>query len=577
MADETPQVTSPTNPTDGTPATAGVAMSPAHAVAPALQPTPWATAGSARPPHSHTESTLAPTSEYVRIFLLLWIVRYIPRGISKFVFGERTVDWVKKPINMFLQHPTEKYANRIMGVLDKYKHLPEVEHFLSVVKEIKPEHELTEVGRKAVANKLAEAIEPLQKLQTADGKGPYQEIYQELRRTVFRPLQANASVDVSHALMGIRAAEHHPNKLMSKVRSADKKWTLSEDYFGRVRNLVRATMDDMAYSLLIGLGSAGFSIRYSMLVRQDIKNLFSEAVAYEKDIPVDKVTFKDISQSDNTIIQQTVHNYWKKLGQRLATDGLFFAAVPLKNDSITDVLLGVKGYTIVNETWNRKTTMFEDVISFVNSKINPRNGLGQPIGTGEVFDLYQHYMETSHPDKAFSNVIAQGGEEGLRWAKAQPIFQRMTELMNQTYAYKHATVIDPQTGTAVQQADFALPKFIYMLGHDLIDPHLPEQTMALIEIANARGIPAVKEAQKMLASGINLNEVIGHYQVNINAVMAKAEIPTSEKNGVIAKGSTIQLDAAPQVTRDHPVTKISVETIRDHSLPDKLPSLQAAT
>ncbi|MEJ0009183.1 MAG: hypothetical protein WDN72_00715 [Alphaproteobacteria bacterium] len=41
---------------------------------------------------------------------------------------------------------------------------------------------------------------------------------------------------------------------------------------------------------------------------------------------------------------------------------------------ITDTLIGVKGLVALVDTWNRKTTMFEDLVTFVNNKINPRNG-----------------------------------------------------------------------------------------------------------------------------------------------------------------------------------------------------------
>ncbi len=454
MADITPQSPIITNPPDGnSPSAPTVAPAPSLALA---TTTPWAAVGSARPPHTKTESTLAPTSEFMRYVLAALPSRYILRGGFGLAFNA----------------PSTRGHGIGKAILDFF------------------------------------------------GK--------------------------------------------------------PGDFFHLKHNWSRDRAEAAGYNASLGIGSLILTTSYSATVYRDIKNIFSEAVGEEFGKPASEVNFNDIQNSKNKIVQKTLDNFWQKLAGRLAIDSLFIPASFLRNTAAGDLVLGLKGGALFLETWKRKTTMFEDLVTFVNNKINPNNGLGQPIVIGEVFDLYQHYTNQFHPDKMFGNVLEQGGEEGLRWSKSQPIFQRMTELMNNTYAYKHQTVIDPATGFAARNASFGLPKFIYMLGHDLIDPALPEQTMALIEIANARGIPAVKEAQKMLASGINLNEVMGHYQITLEA-LTKPATSMSEKNGVLPKGSTMQLDAAPATAKDHPVTKISVETIRDHGLPDKMPALQAAT
>ncbi|MFM9889316.1 MAG: hypothetical protein ACKVOE_01535 [Rickettsiales bacterium] len=302
-------------------------------------------------------------------------------------------------------------------------------------------------------------------------------------------------------------------------------------------------LEAAAYSTMVGLGSGYLSYSYGKLVRSDIENLFRETVGYEMGIPQEKVTFDDIKRSKNAIVLQTVHNYHIKLAERLGTDALFLAAAPLKSEGLTDLLLGTKGIQIFADTWKRKTTMFEDLITFVNNKINPRNGIGQPIGVGEVFDLYQHYAERFHPEKMFTNVLEAGTGEGVRWAQSQPIFQRLTELMNLTYAYKHSTMLGPD-GHAIKQADFTLPKLIYLLGHDLINIDKPEQTLTAIELANRYGIDAVKQMESQLAAGATLAQVQQHFPYPANPNPHEAQ-KGDEKNGVIAKGSTMQLDSAP--------------------------------
>lgn len=317
-----------------------------------------------------------------------------------------------------------------------------------------------------------------------------------------------------------------------------------------------------SYGLSLGLGSMLLTRSYSRTVHDDIQNLFCETVGDELGKPHADVTFNDIQRSDNKIIQRTLENFRSKTLHRYLTDLLFLPAALMRKEGLVDFALGVKGVQLFADTWKRKTTMFEDLITFVNNKINPRNGLGQPINQGELFDLYQHYTETFQPDRMFTNVVERGTGEGAHWATSQPIFQRMTDLMNQTYAYKHRAVIDPKTGHAVHQADFALPKFIYLLGHDLIDINKPEQTLATIEIANRYGMQAVKDVTTQLSHGVPLAQATTHYPY---PAPTPAEQPTtSEKNAVIHKGSTRQLDAAP-------VTKIDAETVK-HIAPLALPA-----
>ncbi len=395
---------------------------------------------SSTPLHTQTQSTLAPTAEFTRIFLLAWIIRYIFRGASGTLFEE---------------------AQKTPGI------------------------------RNAIINALS-----------APGRA------------------------------------------------------LKNSFFPKVS---LTQMEAATYAGAIGVGSGWLSYRYSRMVKSDIQNIFSEAVAYEKDKPVSAITFDDIKESDNHIVQRTVENHRSKLRSRLGTDAMFFGAAVLRSAHITDFLLGIKGLQIFSDTWKRKTTMFEDLITFINNKINPRNGLGQAITVGEIFDLYQHYSEMFAPTKMFHNVLERSTEEGARWAQSQPIFQRITELMNLTYAYKHSSVIDPTTGRAVPQADFALPKFIYLLGHDLIDVNQPQQTLVTIEIANRFGIGAVKEMQVMLKNGGTLEDIVQRFPVPL-APQSDKKKEVDDKNGVIAKGSTMQLDQA-----DMPQTKIDTDSILGHT------------
>ena len=305
----------------------------------------------------------------------------------------------------------------------------------------------------------------------------------------------------------------------------------------------------VVYDFALGLGSLWLTHSYTSLVMKDIKTLFGETVGMELGKPAEEVTNSDINRSQNVIVKRTLDNYKRKCWERYGADALFFTRPLLylmkapMVPPVGDMMIGVKAAQALSDTWKRKTTLFEDLVTFVNNKINPRNGLGQPIGQGEIFDLYQHYADTFYPDKMFQNVLTHDSADSERWNKSQPIFQRLTELINQTYAYKHsATSADaaPYAGGA----DFALPKLIHLLGNNYIDPDQPERTLTAIEIANTRGVSALKQMDALLAQGRTLAQVRTQFNVTL-PLKSAAKNDVAENNGVIAKGSTMQLDAAP--------------------------------
>lgn len=445
----------------------------------ALPPTSRPTSGM-NPLHSKTESTLAPTSEFTRLFLLGWIVRYIFRGGSKEAFDSGALAFIRRPMARLIESKAFKETDKINAILktagDEIKALTPAFHSVaSDTERVAPWFRGIFRAEKGLTEPQWNAAQSLQKK--------------------LRPV-----------LRKWRGDEKETAHILKEAITADGKPIADAGLF----KTISTAMGNRAYSLSLGVGSTVLSLTYSAMVRRDIRNMFSEAVAYEKGISPDQVKFSDIAASDNRIIQRTVHNYRLKLAQRLGTDALFFAAAPLKSEGITDALLGVKGVQIFAETWKRTPTLFEDIVTLVNNTINPRNGLGQPLKVGEVFDLYQHYTEQFSPHKMFHNVLERGSGEGAVWAESQPIFQRITQLMNLTYAYKHPTILDA-AGQTVAQANFPLPKLIYLLGHDLIDPREPARTLTYLEVANRYGMEEVREMEAMLKAGAHLEDVLRKY------------------------------------------------------------------
>ncbi len=328
----------------------------------------------------------------------------------------------------------------------------------------------------------------------------------------------------------------------------------------------------------IGIGSAVLSTTYSNMVKSDIMNLFSEAVGFEHNKPHASITMKDLRQSENRIVAKTLENWNAKTTTRLLTDALFFVA-PLLNlfpklrpflqaenriERMGDFALGVKGVQLFAETWKRQPTLFEHITALVNNKINPKNGLGQAITVGEVFDLYQHYHFQFNPQKAFTNVFDNDTGETHTWSGGKPVFDRMTELLNLTYSYKHATSLDPKTGEPIRAANFTLPKFIYLLGNDMIDPAKPEQTLMYIELASTHGMEAVKSARQLLAQGQTIAQITERFPVTINTTRSTPETlaPTTSKKGTKPIAEEVPPSVLEPIERSSTGTLVSNEQSR---------------
>ncbi len=497
--------------------------------------------GTVEPRRSHTQahpvtaphtkaglSTISSPEPYIRIFLLAWAVRYIPRGVLGELFDSGTFRRIKEPMNEFIGNNfLKRHLERIGKVIAENKEL---------VQAVRADETLLEKGKSG------------------------QTLYEKMRAATDH-WRGDASEQVPFIIKGLK--EGKDGVLEISRRSEDM-----------LRKTIRRRLYDMCYSTALFIGSTTLTLKYSALVREDIKNLFSETVALEKGIAPEDVRFSDIARSENKIIRHTIENYQSKRNWRLVSDSAFLLTAPLKSMHITDALLGLKGWQMFRDTQHRTPTVFEDLITFVNNKINPVNGLGQPVNMGEVFDLYQHYERAYAPQRAFVGVIEHEQSEGARWADNQLIFQRMTELLNKTYAYKHTSIVDKDTGLTALQADFALPKFMYLLGHDLIDVYDPQKTLITVEIANSHGIHAVKDMQKMLAEGKTLDAVTKRYPIAI-PTPARQEM-SNDVNGVIAKGSSTQIDAAvpqadSQLQRSQPLAKIDAASLHGHTTTAQAP------
>lgn len=236
---------------------------------------------------------------------------------------------------------------------------------------------------------------------------------------------------------------------------------------------------------------------------QDMKSIFAETVAYELDKKPADVTFNDIMQSENKAIATARHNFIKYTGARLGVNSLFFASFlpgPFKNTPSVDLGMGANSAYLVAEVLGRGRTFFEQLQSFTDSKLNQKKALGDDIAPHELLQLFERNAEDNDPQNMFKGRV-----DTIAWKQGQVIFERMAELMNNTYQHKH------ENGAA----NFTLPKFLYLLGHNLIQPLHVEQTMAYVEVANRYGMSALKNVVKEVKNGTLLADALQTYPVKL--------------------------------------------------------------
>lgn len=499
---------------------------------PPLAP-PHEASGLRNPQHTAIESTMAPTSEFVRYLLLALPSRYIFRGL----IGIGTDSKIGHPDN-------PSFINRLF-IPVRRKVDTFIDHFITrrIETEINghlKEHPLGLTVPQGRDNPTKSATTSA--LRSEEG----QKLRSKINRTLGR---WDASV-LTHDTAQWAYNSENPAQLTAESKS-------------KIRGHIKQGLNGMLYGHALGIGSVALTTSYSTMVFKDIKSIFSEAVAYETDKDANKVTFGDIRSSDNRIVKSTVSNWYGKTLGRLATDALFFVGALGKSERFADIALGIKGAQSLFETWKREPTMFEQLTTLIHNKVNPKNGLGQPITAGDVFDLYQHYHMTFSPGKAFTSVIDNDSTESRAWLSGKIVFDRVTELLNDTYAYKHATAIDPQTDQPIVRANFALPKLIYLLGHDLIDPAKPAETLLTIEVANRIGMKAVRELQAELKKGAPVAELSTRYlNVAPDTLLKEARAhtpaaPLASMASATRPDTTIGTDRAPLGTLVAPVHSIA--------------------
>lgn len=433
------------------------------------------------PLHAQVSEVPVRTPIDVRFGLTLLPARYIFRAVSKTLTDSGTPDIVRR-----------------------YTTIPVREHLFA-------QPLFTKVN-----NVLAKASLP--EILSGSVPSDVDEIAKKLRET-----EAGATLknELRTILAPYDAAGEVNNLLQHAIHQRDPKTNLiklTDESKNRIRGHLAEPLFEFLYDNALGAGSLWMTYTIRQRVMNDMKSLYSEAVGYEQNKDPTQVTIDDIFASKNTIVQSTVKNFTHKQNQRLAISALpFLKNLPsIRATQFGDLAIGAWGMLWAFDVWGREPTMLELLADFVNDRLNLKFGFGDKIKPTDIINLYQQYALKTHPDWSFKTILSRDPGENRQWAENEGVFARIAELMNESYNYKHTTVLDPKTGSPMVTADFTLPKFIFLLGHDLINTREPEWTKTYIEIANTFGMDAVKETMKAQKSGKTLTDVLAKYPVNIH-------------------------------------------------------------
>ncbi len=274
---------------------------------------------------------------------------------------------------------------------------------------------------------------------------------------------------------------------------------------------IKGTKADNVWSIALGMGMMAVTAFYSNRTYQDMKSQFREPLAWEFDKPPEKVGMRDMFRSKNTLVHDTVKNFTKRTALRTLVQLPFFTYLiptPFKKHLKPDELItksrllgpkdsvvagaGSNAIYLASDALGRKKTFFEDLQSFVDNKINHRSRIGELVTAADLINLYELQ---AHNNKSVPHMPKMNTPE---WQADLKLFERMADLMNQTY----------QNTPKKEHADFTVPKLVYLLGMGLLKSDNLEKHLAYVEVANLYGIPEVKKAEQALKNGASLKSAL---------------------------------------------------------------------
>lgn len=295
---------------------------------------------------------------------------------------------------------------------------------------------------------------------------------------------------------------------------------------GHVENEMHSNIKRHSYSAAVGGLMESVTAFFALRTWKDMKSIFRETLAWEFNKDPEDVGLTDFIKSKNTMVQQTLQNYVRYNTRRVAIDLFWFApmiAGPIMNklgvpktskfhpqtwhfETGADLGLGANAAYLFSDVINRRITPFESLQSVIDRKINHTDHINDKMTADDLLDIYERHA-------ANGPIESYLGKRGTsEWKEHIAPFERMAELINQTYA-------NEPTGSPTH---FTMSEFIHMVGHKLIDPNKREQTMAFIEIADKYGMGALSKVVNETSHGGDLATAMRSFPLDIPQEQAAA-------------------------------------------------------
>jgi len=293
-----------------------------------------------------------------------------------------------------------------------------------------------------------------------------------------------------------------------------------------------------AYALATGGVMLLATAFYSLKTLGDMRRTLRESLAYEFDKKPQDVGFKDLlfTKTDNDVVNKVRRNFFKMSARRLAFVNLPFFSflIPglskrLSTENAVRWGVGLGASYLVSDVLSRRETFFEELQIVIDRKINQVGRMGEQLTATDLLNLYDINARDHSPQMTFSDKI-----NTPLWKQNLPAFERMAALMNETY--------HPSNGKA---AEFTIPKFVYLVGHKLIQPQYPEQTLAYVEIANRYGMSAVKKAAAAIQGGTPLDKILAQFPITTPTPLMQESQNEPKFTEKLAESRTISHPPAP--------------------------------
>ncbi|MBV8938680.1 MAG: hypothetical protein JO089_02420 [Alphaproteobacteria bacterium] len=302
-----------------------------------------------------------------------------------------------------------------------------------------------------------------------------------------------------------------------------------------------------AYSAFAGSVMEGVTLIFARETWKDMRTIYAEALAWEFDKKPEEVNFWDFRNSRNTMVQQTLDNYFHRNARRAGVNlafftpyllGPLFRRMNLPRESAwhpdkwhpetgADFGLSANAAYLFSDVISRKMSPFEALQTAIDRKINHADSFSDKMTAHDLLDIYERHAA----DGKIGSFL--GERDTPDWEHAMTVFSRMADLMNQTYRN-----VPPH-----EHADFSIAKFIYLVGNNLIRPDNIEQTTAYIEVANRYDIPALKQVVKAVEDGAGLAQAVQPYPVAL-PLAAEAEAPQKKFTATIKPRNASMADHA---------------------------------